>query len=153
MMDAGITALFTDNPDVKIVNTEGLCLNRQRSMVLSSLRARDMRNELKAVKTKKAASQKSVAASKGLLAAATAQMKSGEQAPITGPPPLGTFGCARGKCAPKPRNESWLGCPLPGGCNFWFCNSSKTCLDECKAHCAKHLAFHADPSNHYICLL
>ena len=32
MMDVGITALFSDSPSVKIVNTEGLCLNRQRSL-------------------------------------------------------------------------------------------------------------------------
>ena len=71
--------------------------------------------------------------------------KSGEQAPIPGPPPVGTFGCARGECPSKPHNETWLGCPVSSGCNFWFCNSSKTCQDDCKPHCVKRLAYHTDP--------
>ena len=69
MMDVGITELFPDSSPVKIVNTEGLCLNRQRSMILSSVRAQQMRKELMAVKLKKNSSKCSAATTRGLLAA------------------------------------------------------------------------------------
>ena len=64
-MDAGITALFFILP-VKIVNTKGLCLNKQRSMILSSVRAQQMRKELMAVKLKKISSKFSAATTRGL---------------------------------------------------------------------------------------
>ena len=69
MMDVEITALFSDSSSVKIVNTEDLCLNRQRTMILSSVRAQQMRKELMAVKLKKNSSKCSAATTRGLLAA------------------------------------------------------------------------------------
>ena len=137
---AGIADFF----DAKsIVDVSGRPLNGQRALCLTSEAAKNLKQQLANLCKKKKEELSKKAVSVGLLKAAQGAVANNEVVSARGPPPAAVWGCARSGCATRAKSDAWRGCPVDG-CGFWHCCGSKACLDEHKAHSAKHLAHVAD---------
>ena len=123
-----------------IINTTGKPLNQQRSMLLTSEAAQDMRADLHEKAHKKKAVSKKKQETAGLQAAAKVAVASTDFVHTAGPPPPTVWGCSRGTCPSREPSETWKGCPVPG-CVVWHCLQSAACKKELESHVTKHLAY------------
>ena len=136
MHDAGLHLCFNES---LIIDTTGLCLNRQRSMFLKSPDAHEYRKQLfDTVKAKKMLTKKKQQTA-GLHAAAKIAIEAGEFRALDGLPPSTVMLCTRGSCKEHSMLVGWKGCPV-NECNDWHCRATIACKKDLEHHVAKHLS-------------
>ena len=137
MYEAGLHNYFDQST---IVNTTGLCLNRQRSCILTGESAHELRNGLiNAMQTRKLAATCRQQAVR-VQAATKEVVESREFEVISGPPPANVVFCSRGSYMKVGKDKlGWSGCPVKD-CLYWACSSSVTCKKDLNNHIIKHVA-------------